>query len=129
MVYLFVGIGGIIGSLLRYLLSQITFPLMSDFPLGTLLVNLLGAFILGWFAGKILPIITISTHIKTGISTGIIGSFTTFSTLSVEVVQLINNSEWSAVVIYIMISLIGGLSLTALGYISGSRRLAEVDLP
>lgn len=125
MVYLYVGVGGAIGSFFRYVLSQISFPVWNHFPIGTLLVNLIGTFLLGWLTARIMPSEKMSHAMKTGISTGIIGSFTTFSTLSVESVQLINQSHFAELGVYLSFSLVGGIILSAYGYYIGQRGVAN----
>jgi fluoride exporter len=119
MVYLYVGIGGAIGSILRYLVSYLSLPTLDYFPIGTLFVNLLGAFVLGWFVTRVFPLTSISNEVKTAISTGIIGSFTTFSTFSVEVMQFIHSGQYLWLFFYLSLSVIGGLTLTAIGYSIG----------
>jgi fluoride exporter len=126
MVYLYVGIGGAIGSILRYLVSYLSLPTLDYFPVGTLFVNLLGAFVLGWFVTRVFPLASISNEIKTAISTGIIGSFTTFSTLSVEVIQFIQSGQYLWLFFYLSLSVIGGLILTAIGYSLGQGKGFEV---
>jgi fluoride exporter len=126
MVYLYVGIGGAIGSILRYLISFISFPFINHFPIGTLFVNLLGAFVLGWFVARVLPLQSINREIKTGISTGIIGSFTTLSTLNVETIQLIHSEHYLSLFIYLSLSIIGGLILTIIGFSIGEGKGHEV---
>lgn len=127
MIYLYVGIGGAIGSILRYFVSFLTFPNLYHFPIGTLLANLLGAFVLGWFVARVSPLQLISKEVKAGISTGMIGSFTTFSTLSVEVIQLVHESLYLWLFLYLSISVIGGLTLTAIGFSIGQGKSVEVE--
>jgi fluoride exporter len=122
LLYIFVGIGGAIGSAFRYLLSYFTFNFTNSFPVGTLLVNLIGAFLLGWFVARIWPLNTISLEIKKGLSTGIIGSFTTFSTLSVEVIALINEKEFVWLIVYLILSIFGGMALIAFGHMFGQKQ-------
>jgi fluoride exporter len=122
MVYLYVGIGGAIGSILRYLVSYLSLPTLDYFPIGTLFVNLLGAFVLGWFVTRVFPLTTISNEVKTAISTGIIGSFTTFSTFSVEIMQFIRSGQYLWLFFYLSLNVIGGLTLTAIGYSIGQRK-------
>jgi fluoride exporter len=126
-VYLFVGVGGAIGSLFRYFLSYLVIPTWNSFPLGTVVVNLFGAFILGWLASKFL---TFSLHpdLKTGITSGIIGSFTTFSTLSVDAMSLFLDARWGYLFLYLFISAFGGLGLTAIGYFLGQGTSGEVEM-
>jgi fluoride exporter len=127
MVYLYVGIGGTIGSVLRYFVSCLSLPTFYHFPMGTLFVNLLGAFVLGWFVARVAPLQSISQEVKAGISTGIIGSFTTFSTLSVEVIQLIQDSFYLWLFLYLSISVVGGLILTAIGFSIGQGKTVGME--
>ncbi|MFP3381294.1 CrcB family protein, partial [Bacillus sp. SIMBA_069] len=72
-----------------------------SFPLATLLINLAGCFLLAWLTTYITRLNILPSEVITGIGTGFIGSFTTFSTFSVETVQLINHSEWSTAFLYV----------------------------
>ncbi|MFD2445644.1 fluoride efflux transporter CrcB [Bacillus sp. CGMCC 1.16607] len=122
MIYVYVGLGGAIGSFLRFFVSHISLPHWNQFPLGTLIVNLLGSFILGWFAARMMPLHTISKELKTAFSTGVIGSFTTFSTLSVESVQLFEESHFGILFVYLFLSIFVGMLITAFGYFLGIRK-------
>ncbi|KHD85388.1 fluoride efflux transporter CrcB [Heyndrickxia ginsengihumi] len=120
--YLFVGIGGVIGAILRYTVGLLFQHIWNGaFPLPTLTINLIGCFILGWltsYAGRrnILP-----PYVMTGITTGIIGSFTTFSTFSVETVQLFQSSQWLLAMLYLALSCILGLAFASIGYTLGKK--------
>lgn len=117
MTYLYVGIGGLIGSLLRYFLYSISVFLWGHtFPLGTLITNIIGAFLLGIFTNNFASQNKISPQLKLAISTGAIGSFTTLSTLSTDVVQLLNQGTYLLAFLYVLLSLTGGLGAI---YISG----------
>ncbi|MCM3239292.1 fluoride efflux transporter CrcB [Heyndrickxia oleronia] len=117
MSYLTVGIGGIIGSLLRYYigLSSVIWW-SSPFPIATLVINLIGCFVLGWFTTYLSKLKLFSPSLLTGFGTGLVGSFTTFSTFSVETVQLIQNSLWGFAILYVLGSLFGGLFFSYFGY-------------
>ncbi len=81
MKYVYVCIFAFIGGALRYELS-----LLFD-PAGTFVVNMVGAFVLGWLSVKLMAMK--HTALKTGITAGLVGSFTTFSTFSLESAALI----------------------------------------
>jgi CrcB protein len=116
LVYLFVGAGGIIGSLFRYLLSNLAVSLWgNDFPFGTLFVNLSGAFFLGWFSSRFVYPKKLHPNAIVAISTGIAGSYTTFSTFSLETIRLLTSESHLFGVLYMGISLLGGLVLVSLG--------------
>lgn len=121
MVYFLVGLGGIIGALLRYLVGlTVTTSWPTSFPLATLLINFIGCFLLGWLTTYLFQLKVLPSSISTAIGTGIIGSFTTFSTFSVDSVQLITSGKWTIAFSYIFLSLVGGLVLTFIGYKLGS---------
>jgi fluoride exporter len=122
-VYLFVGIGGAIGSMLRYLVSIVTLEYFgTGFPYGTLIVNLVGSFALAWFTSRIIALNRIPEHLSAAIGTGLIGSFTTLSTLSVDVVTLAEKGHLSYVIIYLLVSILGGLVLAFTGLTLGEKR-------
>jgi fluoride exporter len=121
--YLFVGIGGAIGSMLRYLVSIVTLEYFgTGFPYGTLIVNLVGSFALAWFTSRIIALNRIPEHLSAAIGTGLIGSFTTLSTLSVDVVTLAEKGHLSYVIIYLLVSILGGLVLAFTGLTLGEKR-------
>lgn len=127
MIYLFIGIGGIIGSLLRYFVSLLTVNMFhSDFPVATLTVNLTGSFLLGWFSSKYLNSKKYPDYIIRMISTGLIGSYTTFSTFSLETLQLMESERYAAGIGYLLFSFCGGLLSVQLGLWMGSIRKKEV---
>lgn len=122
-VYLFVGIGGAIGSILRYLVSIVTLEYFgTGFPYGTLFVNLVGSFVLAWFTSRIIALNKIAEYLSAAIGTGLIGSFTTLSTLSVDVVALAEKGHLSYVIIYFLMSILGGLLLAFAGLTLGKNR-------
>ncbi|KAA6470363.1 fluoride efflux transporter CrcB [Bacillus cereus] len=117
MVYIIVGIAGILGALSRYYLGlNIDAFWNHTFPLATLLINLIGCFVLSWITTYISRLNIFPPEIVTGIGTGFVGSFTTFSTFSVETVKLINHSEGILVILYVCFSMLGGLLMSGIGY-------------
>lgn len=120
MSYLLVGAAGMVGALLRYYVGIIfNAGGTGSFPLGTFIANMVGSFVLGWFTIHIIAMKRIHPNVLTAIGTGLIGSFTTFSTFSVETVQLLREGHWAMGIFYILISLLGGLFMSAFGYFIG----------
>ncbi|WP_336635026.1 fluoride efflux transporter CrcB [Lysinibacillus fusiformis] len=114
-----VGIGGIVGAICRYGLS-LAVPNSEGFPSTTLCINLLGCFCLAW----LFTTFTKRTPVVLGIGTGFCGAFTTYSTFSLETLLLVQQNEWLLAVLYVVISVVGGLVCTWLGIRLARGRLA-----
>jgi fluoride exporter len=108
-------LGGFLGAITRYSLG-VWIQADNGFPMGTLLINLLGCFILGWFLTIITIRKNISPQLTLFIGTGFIGSFTTFSTFSVETILLFQNGLMVYGALYVLISMIFGILLAHLGF-------------
>ena len=118
--YLAVAVGGLIGTGLR-LACDLAFPLGDgDFPIETLLVNLVGAFVLGWLVGGLWTRPTMPTWIKAGLGSGVIGSFTTLSAVMASLIVLTGAGEAWLAALYLLVSVVGGLALAAAGLRIGS---------
>ena len=103
---------GAIGGVFRYFLES-AIHLSSGFPLATLIINLTGSFTLGFFYCLAVEK-GISERLRLGIGIGLIGGFTTFSTMSLELVQLSNHQPELALG-YLFATFLGGLALVHLG--------------
>lgn len=112
---LYVGLGGAIGAVCRYLsviyISRLAGPL---FPYGTLAVNALGSFLIGICAGLIIKE-HLSQDMRMFLVVGILGGFTTFSSFSFEVVSLIERGQAFSAFGYVAASLILGIGFAFLG--------------
>ncbi|MBO9684241.1 MAG: fluoride efflux transporter CrcB [Flavisolibacter sp.] len=108
---LLVGIGGGMGSILRYFLQR---TLNVSFPYGTLLVNIAGCLLIGLLWG----IFTrhIDEHRRLLLVTGFCGGFTTFSTFTYEGVQMLMENRWMVFLLYTFLSVVAGLAATYFGY-------------
>lgn len=121
MQYVVVGLAGIVGALLRYDLGLWTANWWhSSFPLATLLTNLSGCFVLGWLTTRMIRLKSMHPYITTALGTGLVGSFTTFSTFSVEAVNLMKTGHWGGACFYVLASGIGGLLFSWFGYKTGN---------
>ncbi len=121
--YVLVGIGGMIGASLRYLLGVfVNIWWLGMFPISTLIANLFGAFFLTWFTESMMQNKFLSKELSIAFTTGLIGSFTTFSTLSVETIMLVENNAWFIACLYVMVSIIGGFIMAFSGYKLGNKR-------
>ena len=111
---LYVGLGSCLGGIARYLISSAIRWDSHGLPWGTLAVNLIGCLLIGLFAGILSRHPSQTLHLL--LIVGLCGGFTTFSTFSRESLTLLQSGQYAALVTYILISLIVGISLTATGY-------------
>lgn len=100
----FIAIGGAVGSILRFLVSQIVSKFWTgNFPLATFIVNVLGCLMIGFFVG-----ITTKNNLDNGLKwlliTGLCGGFTTFSTFSMENITLLQNNHFTTAFVYMISS-------------------------
>lgn len=110
-----------LGSLLRYLVSISTSDFLNNgFPMGTLIANYAGSLFLGWFTARIIARRKLNPVLSATIGTGLTGSFTTFSTFSLETLVMIENGSIGMAIFYVLLSAIGGLLLAAAGYKLGA---------
>lgn len=115
MICFWVGIAGAIGAMLRYWIGIFLFT-NSSFPYATLSINLIGSFLLAWLTTFLINRFSLSSVIATAIGTGFIGSFTTFSTLSIETIELFQSGNILFGLLYVFVSIIGGLVMSRLGF-------------
>lgn len=112
----FIGLGGFLGAIARYWLSGFIYQwLGTDFPYGTLVVNVLGAFLLGFFMTAVLRGVAIPA--RNVITIGFLGAFTTFSTFSYETVVLLQQGELLRGVGNVVMSIVLGVVAVILGII------------
>ena len=112
---LFVAIGGFFGANCRYIMSQFFKKrIPSKWPLGTLAVNLLGSFLLGYLIGA-----NGEERITLLLGTGFMGAFTTYSTFNLETIQLLQIKEKGSAIVYFILTYFGGIMLAFLGLLIG----------
>ncbi|HML19735.1 MAG TPA: fluoride efflux transporter CrcB [Candidatus Dependentiae bacterium] len=105
------GIGGTLRAMIQALLNKTSYLL----PFGTITVNLIGCYIIGLIFGMTESKL-IAKPASTFIITGILGGFTTFSAFSMETVLLLQKQEYVSAITNILISVVGGIALTYIGY-------------
>ena len=120
-----VGLGGGLGSIARFLVGawavgRLPFPL----PLGTFIVNVLGSFLIGLIAElALLRAYGVTPEIRLFIVVGVLGGFTTFSSLALELTAFVRADEWTWALVYSAGSVVLGLA-AAFGGIALARFLA-----
>ena len=119
MIYIFIFIGGGLGAVCRYFISLIiTQQFNNIFPFGTVTVNLIGSFLIGlfyqFFQNVIVPI-----EIRIFIMIGFLGGFTTFSSFSIESINLLRDGEYRFFLLNVVINNIACLFLSIIGIYLG----------
>jgi CrcB protein len=124
-IWLAVALAGACGSVLRYAVGLALLRVPLGFPFGTLVVNVLGSFLLGVFA-RWLSAPSIDPAWRIALTVGFCGGFTTFSTLSAEVVSMAQEGRLLRAAAYVLASLVLGVSATLLGLALGDRLLSAM---
>lgn len=118
MEFLFVALGGAVGSMARYAISLI--PLKIAFPLLTWITNIIGAILIGFITGIASFSDKISKNMLLFLKTGVCGGFTTFSTFSLESYNLFAEKQYAAGSVYVLLSCLGCI----LGVLCGKKLAA-----
>jgi len=117
-----IAIGGAIGSVLRFWLSKfIQDSITSGFPFGILVVNVLGSFLIGFLATLLVDRFYLNHIWRAFILIGFLGGFTTFSSFSIDAINLLRQGFQLQSLLYIISSLIFCLSATWLGILLATR--------
>ncbi len=104
MTFIFVALGAAVGACARYAISLI--PVKSQFPIHTLITNLLGALLIGFIVG-IAESRNVSKNTMLFLKTGVCGGFTTFSTFSLEAYSILSTRNYGLCALYIALSVVG----------------------
>jgi CrcB protein len=122
-------LGGAIGTLLRLQLDAIIPHRDDQFPLSTLLINVVGSLVLSILVSRLWP--AVPGWVRAGLGPGLVGGFTTFSAVMVSMVTLAASSQVPLALGYLAATLVLGFGAAALGFRIGWRRDAvptrEVD--
>jgi len=124
-IWLAVACAGAAGSVLRYAVGLALQRAPAGFPVGTLLVNVLGSFLLGLFA-RWLSAPTLDPAWRIALTVGFCGGFTTFSTFSAELVAMAQEGRVLRAAAYVLASLLLGVTATLVGLAVGDRLLTTL---
>ena len=115
--------GGTLGTLLRYLIDAVSVR-VSDFALDIFIINVVGAFILaalvGYIAGAGEPTRD-QLKLRLFLGTGMMGGFTTYSTLAVETAHNLGDGRWTSALVYSLGTVLVGALLSVVGVLAGRR--------
>lgn len=119
---LWIGFAGMAGAITRVSLGQFIHS-ESGFPMATLLINSVGTFVLCFIAAGALRKISANRQLYDAVTTGFLGSFTTFSALSMETVLLVENGQLMMAIVYVALSIFGGLTAGIFGFYLGDKKV------
>lgn len=122
---LMVAAGGAVGAAARYLVYVLAGQFLgTGFPFGTLIVNIVGSFIMGMLVEGMALAWTIGEQMRLFLAVGVLGAFTTFSTFSLDVGLLYERGKIALIALYVSVSVIGSIGALFLGMYLIRRALA-----
>jgi CrcB protein len=118
--YLWLGMGGFVGTIARFALSELAIRRLGDsFPYGTLSVNLIGSFVIGILAILLTQPFLSHLNFRLFLVVGLMGGFTTYSSFSLDIFRLLKSGSVMTAFYYVIFTLFTGLLLTFLGALTG----------
>ena len=129
-------LGGGLGTVARYGLSLWAMPMSQRLPCGTLLINILGSLLIGFFGTLTLADgkYPVSEQLRLFIMVGVCGGFTTFSAFSLQTLDLLRSGAWMRATLNILLSVglcVGAVAvghLVAASFNGGATRIAQLDI-
>lgn len=113
---LYIGVGGFLGAISRYFTSKYVNAFFGDkLPLGTVFVNITGSFVLGFLYVLSIEKLSISDDMRLFIGVGFLGAYTTFSTFSVEFVNLLSDGSYFSAGLYWILNVIFSIVFAIVG--------------
>ena len=125
LIYIWLGLGGALGTIGRFLVNGLVSKYFDTFPMGTLIINVTGSFIISFFAtltdpdGRFL----VSPSFRAFFMTGVCGGYTTFSSFSLQTLNLARDGEWLYAGLNASFSLVLCLFAAWLGHITAAASL------
>ena len=102
-------VGGALGTLARAALATLAAPDPGRWPWPTFIVNIVGAFLLGYFTTRLLERLPVSSYRRPLLGTGVCGGLTTFSTMQVEIVKMLEHHHYGLAIGYTTASIVAGM--------------------
>ena len=120
---LWIGLAGATGAIMRVAIGQVISS-DSGFPISTLTVNVIGTFLLCFILAGAFRSLSTHKEFQAAVTTGFLGSFTTFSAFSMETVLLVEQDQFLLAGLYVIISVFGGISAGVLGFHLGGKKVS-----
>jgi fluoride exporter len=130
MTYILIALGSAIGGVLRYALTRATLSIDNGFPYGTILVNIIGCFVIGFFGTFTVhgDRHAVSDHVRLFVMVGLCGGFTTFSSFSLQTLDLIRAGAWGRALANICASVVLCFFSVAVGHMLAHRMVAREEI-
>jgi CrcB protein len=127
MSYLWVTIGSAIGGLLRYTITRWTLTISMSFPYGTVFINVLGSFVIGYFGTLTLQSgkFAASDNTRLFVMVGLCGGFTTFSSFSLQTFDLLRTGAWGRALANAVFSVVLCVAAVAAGHFLAQQSVAK----
>jgi CrcB protein len=130
MMYLWVALGSAIGGVLRYAISRAMEPVSQSIPWGTIVINIAGSFVIGYFGTLTLQgsRYAVSESTRIFVMVGICGGFTTFSSFSLQTFSLLRVGDWPRALANVLVSVIVCVLAVAAGHRLAQRSVDRVSV-
>jgi fluoride exporter len=130
MSYLWVIIGSALGGLLRYVISRWTLTISTQFPYGTIAINVIGSFVIGYFGTLTLQSgkYAASDNLRLFVMVGLCGGFTTFSSFSLQTFDLMRSGAWGRALINVVLSVVLCVAAVAAGHLAAYSTVARTEI-
>ncbi len=130
MAYLWVTLGSALGGLLRYAISRWSMQLSTSFPYGTVFINVLGSFVIGYFGTLTLQNgrFPASDNLRLFVMVGVCGGFTTFSSFSLQTFDLLRTGAWGRALANVALSVTLCLAAVAVGHATAQRLVNQATI-
>ena len=127
MAYVWVMVGSALGGVLRYTLTRLTLTVSAGFPFGTVLINVLGSFVIGYFGTLTLQSgrYAVSDNVRLFVMVGICGGFTTFSSFSLQTFDLMRSGAWGRAMANVVVSVVLCVAAVGAGHMLAHRVVAQ----
>jgi CrcB protein len=114
--YLYIGIGGFAGAVLRYIIKSLYFNQGKETQWGTLFINISGCFLIALILTITSNVLTFDIKVRNTLTIVLLGAYTTFSGFCKDVINLISMGNYFLAMLYILLSIVLGIGVIYLGY-------------
>jgi fluoride exporter len=133
---LLIALGGAIGTLGRYGLSTLALPISDSLPWGTIIINVLGSFVIGFFGTLTLTAgrFPLSEDLRLFVMVGVCGGFTTFSAFSLQTLDLLRDGAVIRAITNVLLSVLLSIAAVAIGHSiaaqlnGGAQQIAQLEI-